>query len=208
MRKFVRRNRGPVLASTFVLLAVLGGIVGTTLGLFEAQHQRDNAVQARQNEAEQRRTAVDERDRAEMEKATADRLWAEKARLTPKTSKRWRRGSGKSPRASAASKKWNWKRASHIAVRAAQVWRVAGIWDRQPDFGLDLLQDIINCPPAMRDFTWRLYQRLCQCERRELQGHTDVVSCLATSARTVSGWLPEASTERSNCGACPKASSK
>src|SRR5262249_35087593 len=36
LRKFVRRNRGPVLAAALVLLALVGGIMGTTWGLVEA----------------------------------------------------------------------------------------------------------------------------------------------------------------------------
>ena len=72
------------------------------------------------------------------------------------------------------------ERANH-ALFAAQVWRTAGIWDREPDHGLELLLDNDICPPEMRDFTWGLYHRLCHCERRELQGHTDVVTCLAVS---------------------------
>lgn len=37
MRKFVVRHRGPVLAASLILLAMVGGIIGTTLGLFEAR---------------------------------------------------------------------------------------------------------------------------------------------------------------------------
>ena len=33
LRKFVRRNKGPVLAAALVLLTLVGGIVGTTFGL-------------------------------------------------------------------------------------------------------------------------------------------------------------------------------
>jgi eukaryotic-like serine/threonine-protein kinase len=40
LRKFVRRNRGRVIAASLVLLALVGGIVGTTLGLFEANRQK------------------------------------------------------------------------------------------------------------------------------------------------------------------------
>jgi eukaryotic-like serine/threonine-protein kinase len=43
--KFLRRNRGPVLAAGLVLLALVGGIVGTTIGLVRA-------VQARRAESE------------------------------------------------------------------------------------------------------------------------------------------------------------
>ncbi len=37
--KFVRRNRRPVLAATLVLLALLGGVIGTSFGLLKAQRR-------------------------------------------------------------------------------------------------------------------------------------------------------------------------
>lgn len=57
MRKYFRRNRGPVLVALVLLLTLIGGVVGTLLGLFRAQqgwtaadlsfqaaqHQRDRA---------------------------------------------------------------------------------------------------------------------------------------------------------------------
>ncbi len=39
LRKFVRRNRGPVLASFLVFAALLAGVVGTSLGMREARRQ-------------------------------------------------------------------------------------------------------------------------------------------------------------------------
>src|SRR5262245_30343822 len=44
-RKFTRRNRGPVLAAAFVLLALMVGVIGTTLGLIEAVEQRNRSGQ-------------------------------------------------------------------------------------------------------------------------------------------------------------------
>src|SRR5262249_36328638 len=58
LRKFVKRNRGPVLAAGLVLLAVLAGIAGTTWGWLEALAQRDDAEQARKDEAAQRGLAM------------------------------------------------------------------------------------------------------------------------------------------------------
>jgi WD40 repeat protein/serine/threonine protein kinase len=58
LRKFVKRNRGLVLAASLVLLAVLAGIAGTTWGWLEARAQRDVAMQARAEEERQRRIAV------------------------------------------------------------------------------------------------------------------------------------------------------
>ena len=45
LRKFVRRNRVQVTAAGLVLLALVLGVVGTTLGLFEARRQERIAVQ-------------------------------------------------------------------------------------------------------------------------------------------------------------------
>ena len=78
LRKFVKRNRGPVLAASVVLLAMFLGGGGTTWGWIEALNQRDDAIQARKDEADQRKTAVnaisDARD-AEAAKAKAEE-WA------------------------------------------------------------------------------------------------------------------------------------
>ena len=52
LRKFVRRNRGQVIAASLVLFALLAGIAGTTVGLFEAKRQERLAVDARQAEAD------------------------------------------------------------------------------------------------------------------------------------------------------------
>ncbi|HEY7330399.1 MAG TPA: serine/threonine-protein kinase [Gemmataceae bacterium] len=65
LRKFVARHKGPVIAAALVVLALVGGIVGTSLGLLEAKRQRDevdrqrtaaegSAATARQAEAEVR----------------------------------------------------------------------------------------------------------------------------------------------------------
>ncbi len=56
MRKFVRRHRGPVLAGSLLLLALVGGVVGTTWGLFRA---REALEVARQNEREKTEKLVD-----------------------------------------------------------------------------------------------------------------------------------------------------
>ena len=40
LRKFVRRNKGPVLAAFLVVLALVGGIIGTTWGMIRATERR------------------------------------------------------------------------------------------------------------------------------------------------------------------------
>jgi serine/threonine protein kinase/Flp pilus assembly protein TadD len=63
LRKFLRRNKGPVLAAGLVLLALVGGVIGTTLGMVHAEQRRVEAEQAREREAEQREKAEKARDR-------------------------------------------------------------------------------------------------------------------------------------------------
>jgi serine/threonine protein kinase/WD40 repeat protein/tetratricopeptide (TPR) repeat protein len=75
LRKFVRRNRTTVLAAGLLVVALLAGIVGTTLGLVEARSQRDAAEAAGKNEARERAAAVVERDRAlKAEKEKTEKL--------------------------------------------------------------------------------------------------------------------------------------
>src|SRR5262249_37852802 len=57
LRKFARRHKRPLLAASLVLLALVAGIIGTTLGLLRAQASEELA----QNEAWK---AGQERDRA------------------------------------------------------------------------------------------------------------------------------------------------
>jgi serine/threonine protein kinase len=61
--KFLRRHKGPVLAASLLLLALVGGTVGTTVGMLRAEQRRVEADQARAQEAEQRARAEQARDR-------------------------------------------------------------------------------------------------------------------------------------------------
>ncbi len=57
-RKFVRRNRGQVIAASLVLMALVAGILGTSLGLIEAKRQKGVAV-GEQRKAEKRLTQIE-----------------------------------------------------------------------------------------------------------------------------------------------------
>jgi len=57
LRKFVRRNRNQVTAAALVLLALVFGVVGTTVGLFEARRQQRIADEER-HQAEKRLAQV------------------------------------------------------------------------------------------------------------------------------------------------------
>ncbi len=69
--KLLRRRRGPAIAAALVLLAVLGGIVGTSWGLVRARRALQTAEQARQAESDQRRIAQAKEQDAEVEKSKA-----------------------------------------------------------------------------------------------------------------------------------------
>jgi WD40 repeat protein len=71
LRKFVRRNRGPVIAAAVVLVAVVGGLIGATFGVVESRKQREvvslwhQAEQARQDAESARDEVARERGRTE-----------------------------------------------------------------------------------------------------------------------------------------------
>jgi serine/threonine protein kinase/WD40 repeat protein len=87
VRKFLRRNRGPVLAGALLLLALLGGIAGTSWGLIAAsqaltseQEQRNIAERAAQEKEKARNAAeiigiaaAHERDQKEEARAAAEK---------------------------------------------------------------------------------------------------------------------------------------
>ena len=60
LRKFVRRNKGPVLAAFLVMLVLVVGIIGTTWGMIRATHAEADAVY----EASQKDTALGDKEAA------------------------------------------------------------------------------------------------------------------------------------------------
>jgi serine/threonine protein kinase/tetratricopeptide (TPR) repeat protein len=58
LRKFARRNKGPVLAVSLLLLALVGGVFGTTVGLVQAQQRAVGEQQAKES-AEKRLAQIE-----------------------------------------------------------------------------------------------------------------------------------------------------
>jgi serine/threonine protein kinase len=90
MRKFASRHKGTLLATALVLLTLVGGIVGTTLGLIDAETARDNETAQRLAAESERNRAVNaenvaltnllraEEERGNANKSAADALAKEK----------------------------------------------------------------------------------------------------------------------------------
>ncbi len=82
LRKFVKRNRGQVIAASLILLALLAGLAGTGLGLMRAERQRLVAERAAvaerlaKQEAESRRGEAETQERRALagEKLASERL--------------------------------------------------------------------------------------------------------------------------------------
>jgi eukaryotic-like serine/threonine-protein kinase len=62
--KFLKRNKGPVVAASLLLLALLAGIAGTTFGLIRADRARDAEAKRAEGERMAKQEAGIERDKA------------------------------------------------------------------------------------------------------------------------------------------------
>jgi serine/threonine protein kinase/tetratricopeptide (TPR) repeat protein len=87
LRKLVRRHRGPVVASGLVLLALLGGVAGTTWGLVRAVDERDAKDSALRAEKQARADETKARQQAfvalrSMTDDVVDRNFAQSSVLT------------------------------------------------------------------------------------------------------------------------------
>jgi serine/threonine protein kinase len=83
LRKFVHRRRGPVLAGILLLLALILGIVGTSIGMVQANRARDDAnanAAAAIKAAEAERLAKNEADRAAAQEREAKKVADERRR--------------------------------------------------------------------------------------------------------------------------------
>ena len=72
LRKFVRRNRGQVIAASLVLLALLAGLAGTGFGLMRAERQRLVAERAAVAERLAKQEAEARREEAERQQRRAE----------------------------------------------------------------------------------------------------------------------------------------
>jgi tetratricopeptide (TPR) repeat protein len=81
LRKFTRRRKGPVLAAASALMALVAGIIGTTIGLVHANDAESKAIDQARKADEALKVAVRERQRAETNFRQA--FWAIEDLLRP-----------------------------------------------------------------------------------------------------------------------------
>ncbi len=74
LKKFVRRNKGQVVAASLVFAALLAGVIGTSVGMIRAESRRVEAEQAKAAEGERA-----EGERVAKQEAEAKKALAEKA---------------------------------------------------------------------------------------------------------------------------------
>jgi hypothetical protein len=157
LRKFVRRNRGVMLAASLLVLLLLLGSLGTTVGLVLAQQARQaeagervRAEGERDDKERARKTAADNEQNA-LQAAAAERLAKDRANL-------------------------------HLYVArmqtAQQAWRDGNIIRVQ-----QLLEETLAGPdqPDLRGFEWHYLRRLVDAEPMTLRAHSDGLRSLAVS---------------------------
>jgi len=159
LRKFVRRNQGPVVAASIVMLALLGGVVGTAIGLVQANRERDSkdeAFRREQQVAYFRRVALAHRELEANNVGRADQLLDE----CPENLRRW---------------EWYYLR----RLRYGGIPPLTG-HDLQV-MGVAVSADGRRVVSAGTDKTVRIWDSPSGQCRHKLLGHSDQVQCVALS---------------------------
>jgi WD40 repeat protein len=129
----------------------------------------------------ERNAAVRGKDEADRERRRAEQNEAE-ARRQEEIARTERQ---RAEQREAVARRYDGMRRSLLA---AQLWRVAGLWDRDPQQALTLTEDESACPSDLRDFAWAYYYRLC------LQWQPQVVArpeggCCSVAVSADGAWM-------------------
>ena len=171
MRGFKWARRHPAI-SVFALMAILG-VVTVVSVLATAYADVREAVEQKDAEAELAREA---KGKADAERIRADRNAGDMTVLADL----WANELIKSRQATAdleANEELNLR-----SLYALQLSKAAAICERDPKLALELLDNLENCPVAMRDYAWRYLRRLCQREEWAYHAHAAPVVAVAASA--------------------------
>ncbi len=159
LRMFVRRHKGQVIAASLVVLALLGGIVGTSLGLIRAEREREKA----EGLADQNgKLAVEERDA----RNSASELAIANAKLAESESQQKNKAI-----ANADELKYRLGVSSMVLASAA--------YDNH-DVVL-AAERLENVPPEQRGWEWRYLKQQTRGGLFTLRGHSSAVLGVAFS---------------------------
>jgi WD40 repeat protein len=166
VRKFVRRNRGPVLAVALVGVVLVGGVVGTTVGLVQAE-------QARDAEARQRADVEQERDAKEEARGNLAIALQRVRASADDASQSYTREKAAKERLDGVLKDETATLYLYRTALAHREWRANNVGRADA-----LLEE---CPPDLRRWEWHYLKRLCHADLRTLTGHSWSVSTVAFS---------------------------
>jgi WD40 repeat protein/serine/threonine protein kinase/tetratricopeptide (TPR) repeat protein len=159
LQKFVSRNKGRVLAASLLLLALVGGIVGTSIGMVQADQARKAETKRAEGERLAKEREADERTKAEIARGEAqeqERIALEQKRIAV-------------------------DKVEQLA-REDYVNRVNRAYREVQDDTVALAEDLLHgCPSERRGWEWHYVKRLCNAERLSLDLGKASVNALAYS---------------------------
>jgi eukaryotic-like serine/threonine-protein kinase len=88
LQKFYRKNQGPVIAASAMMLLLVAGLVGTLWGLREAREQTAQAIRSRVEADQAARDATQSRDAEKTQRETAERNLARAEKAETETKER------------------------------------------------------------------------------------------------------------------------
>ncbi len=167
LRKFVRRNRGQVIAASLVLLALVAGVIGTALGLVEARRQEAEAK--KQEQLAKAETVEKERARQE-----AERLATDNAKLATDEQE------AKKAALDAKQETERQLRRIEAVLFSNQMAKAGEVAPQNPAEATKLLYDMEAIPIHLRDAAWRALARSCERRVQRIDLHDIVIEPTTT----------------------------
>ncbi len=146
LRKFVTRNKAQVIAASLVLLALVGGIIGTGVGMMQAMNAQK--AEANQREVAERlaerngRLAEDEKNAKEIANNLADK----NGQLAASEMQARKDREAQLDRTKAI-------------LFTSQMERVGAVLEKDPMAAMERLNDTEACPRSLRDVAWAFAEK-------------------------------------------------